>query len=112
MSPEELLAHALGLPGAWPDEPWGEGLVAKVGAAPGRIFLFPGDGTVALKLAPEDAVELRAAYPDTVDDAPYLSRRHWVRIHLPGPVPADELRQLVETSYALVVARLPRSQRP
>ena len=67
---------------------------------------------MALKLAPEDVTELRAAYPDAVGDAPYLSKRHWVRILLGGTVPDDELRELAESSYALVVRGLPRAQRP
>ncbi len=76
------------------------------------MFAFPGGGAVALKAAPEDVVELRAAYPDAVGDAPYLSRRHWVRIVLDGTLPDDELGELVEQSYALVVRGLPRAQRP
>ncbi len=54
----------------------------------------------------------RAAYPDGVGDAPYLSKRHWVRIVLDGQVPDDELRELVGRSYALVVRGLPTGQRP
>jgi len=109
---EELLALCLELPGAWPDSPWGDGVVAKVGGRPGKVFAFPGEGAVALKLAPEDGAELRAAYPEAVGDARYLSKRHWVRVALDGTVPDDELRELVEHSYALVVRGLPRAQRP
>ena len=78
----------------------------------GKVFAFPGGGAVALELAPEDGAELRAAYPDAVGDAPYLSRRHWVRIVLDGTLPDDELRELAGSSYALVVRGLPRAQRP
>ena len=112
MTREEVLQVCLALPGAWPDQPWGDGVVAKVGGPPGRVFAFPGEDAVSVKLAPEDGVELRAAYPEAVGDAPYLSRRHWVRVRLDGSVPDDELRDLLESSYALVVARLPRAQRP
>jgi predicted DNA-binding protein (MmcQ/YjbR family) len=108
----DVLALCLALPGAWPDAPWGDRTVAKVGARPGRVFAFPGDESVALKGRPEDLLELRGAYADTVLDAPYLSKKHWVRVVLDGRVPDDELRQLVRTSYDLVVARLPRAQRP
>ena len=112
MSGDEVLALCLELPGAWPDQPWGDGVVAKVGAPPGRIFAFPGTDAVSLKLAPAGGVELRAAYPEAVGDAPYLAKRHWVRVRLDGSVPDDELRELLRGSYALVVARLPRAQRP
>ena len=115
MTYDELVALALDLPGAWPDEPWGDGVVAKVGTAPGKVFAFPGPGeppSVALKVRPEEGDELRAAYPDVIGDAPYLSKRHWVRIVLDGTVPDDELAELLEQSYALVVAGLPKAQRP
>lgn len=114
MTHDELLAHCLDLPGAWPDEPWEAQVVVKVGR-PGKIFAFPGDGgeaAVSLKVRPEDRDELTGSYPGTVTDAPYLSKRHWVRIRLDGPVPDDELRDLLDTSHALVVAGLPVAQRP
>ena len=112
MTDDELLALCLELPGAWPDAPWGDGVVAKVGAPPGKVFAFPGGGAVALKAAPEDGAELRAAHPASVGDAPYLSKRHWVRVVLDGTVSDDELQELLERSYALVVRGLPRAQRP
>ena len=114
MTHDELLALCLDLPGAWPDEPWEGDVVAKVGK-PGKIFAFPGPGdpmSVSLKVAPEDRPELCAAYPDVVGDAPYLSKKHWVRVVLDGTVPDDEVRELVVNSYRLVVAALPKSQRP
>ena len=112
MDADELQAYALSLPGAWPDQPWEGDPVAKVGSSPGKIFAFPRAEHVALKVAPEDGAELRQAYPDAVGDAPYLSKRHWVRIRLDGTVPDEELRDLVDGSHALVVAGLPRAQRP
>ena len=112
MTEDDVLALCLALPGAWPDEPWGDGVVPKVGTRPGKVFAFPGAGGVAVKLPPDDALELRAAYPHAVGDAPYLSKRHWVRIALDGTVPDDELRELLAQSYALVVASLPKGQRP
>jgi predicted DNA-binding protein (MmcQ/YjbR family) len=43
---------------------------------------------------------------------PYLGRRGWNRLRLDGPIPADDLRDAVDLSYALVVAGLPRRLRP
>ncbi len=112
MNDAEVLRYCLDLPGAWPDAPWGDGEVAKVGGPPGKVFAFPGDGAVAVKGDPDDLDELRAAYPDAVGKAPYLSARHWVRVRLDGTVPEDELRELLLASYRLVVRALPRAQRP
>jgi predicted DNA-binding protein (MmcQ/YjbR family) len=115
MTYDELVALCLSMPGAWPDEPWGDGVVAKVGTAPGKVFAFPGPGDppgVALKLPPEECVELRAAYPGAVGEARYLSRKHWVQVRLDGSVAEDELVELLQTSHRLVVAALPKPQRP
>jgi predicted DNA-binding protein (MmcQ/YjbR family) len=109
---DEVLAYALEQLGAWPDSPWEDHTVAKVGPRPGKVFAFPGEDAVSLKVRPEDGAELRLAYPDAVGDAPYLSKRHWVSVRLDGTVPDEELRELLVGSYRLVVAGLPRSQRP
>ena len=44
MTHDELLAHCLSLPGAWPDQPWEDDVVAKVHT---KIFVFIGsDGSI------------------------------------------------------------------
>jgi len=109
---DELLPCPLEQLGAWPDQPWEDHTVAKVGPRPGKIFAFPGDGTVSLKVAPADGAELRLAYPVAARDAPYLSKQHWVSAALDGTVPDEELRELLVGSYRLVVAGLPKGRRP
>ena len=41
----------------------------------------------------------------------HLNKRHWNTIELDGSVPADELAELVDHSWELVVAKLPRRDR-
>lgn len=103
-----LRALALSLPGAWEDFPFGPG-DPTIKAGP-KIFAFVGSQSLTVKVDPERGEALRGAMPDLVAFAPYLSKRHWVRIALAGFDP-DELDELLAQSYDLVVASLTRAQR-
>jgi predicted DNA-binding protein (MmcQ/YjbR family) len=107
----DLVAYCLAKPGAVPDTPWEEDLVAKVG---GKIFAFLGGGGVGLKCGrdADDAAELRLRFPDTATVMPYIGRYGWNSIALDGAIEDDELRELVDASYDAVVARLPKRLRP
>ena len=111
MTHEELVAYALAQPGATPDEPWEGDLVAKVG---GKIFAFLGREGVGLKCGPDAdaAAELRDRYPEAVTVSAYIGRYGWNVVSLDGTVPDDELRELVDESYAAIVAKLPKNKRP
>ncbi len=114
MTRDEALAHCLALPGAWQDEPWEGDVVAKVGS---KIFAFLGspDGTsVGVKCgrSREDADEWPARFPDDAAVMPYLGRHGWNSLRLPGAIPDEDLREALDTSYALVVSALPKKERP
>ncbi|GAB3749230.1 MmcQ/YjbR family DNA-binding protein [Microlunatus parietis] len=112
MTRDEVLELCLSLPGAVEDYPFGDDLaVIKVG---GKIFaLLPlgGEpGTVSLKCNPALALELRDRHPGVVPGY-HLNKRHWNTIILDGSVPGDEVAELIEHSYELVVASLTRAVR-
>jgi predicted DNA-binding protein (MmcQ/YjbR family) len=113
VTPERVLSHALSLPGAWRDEPWEGDVVAKVGP---KIFAFVGgDGSgvgVKCGASREEADEWLHRYPRDASVMAYIGRYGWNTLRLDGDIPADELLEAVEASYAAVVSRLPRSQRP
>ncbi len=111
MTADEILEHCLGLPGAWADEPWGDGQVAKVGS---KIFAFPGDGSVGVKCGRtrEEADEWLARYPDDASASPYVGRFGWNVLRTDGAIPPDEVFGAIEESYDAVVASLPRRERP
>jgi predicted DNA-binding protein (MmcQ/YjbR family) len=116
MTPEELAAYALGKPGAWPDTPWENDRVAKVGPGErGKIFAFLGDGAVGVKCGPGrdgPADEWLDRYPGEASVMAYIGRNGWNTLRIDGGIPDDELREAVDTSYELVVAKLPRKLRP
>jgi predicted DNA-binding protein (MmcQ/YjbR family) len=114
MSWDDLLKHALAKPGARQDQPWDDGVVAKVG---GKIFAFLGDrsrGTVGVKCGPnrEVADEWLLRYPDDASAMAYVGRSGWNSLRIGGAIPDDELREAVDASYDAVVSRLPKRDRP
>jgi predicted DNA-binding protein (MmcQ/YjbR family) len=116
MDRDAAIEHCLGRPGAYLDNPWGpEDSVVKVG---GKIFAFLGgpDGplSIAVKNTPELIDEWRARYPQHCGPGPYLNKTLWNRVDAasPGAPDDDEVRELIDDSYALIVAALPKSKRP
>jgi predicted DNA-binding protein (MmcQ/YjbR family) len=67
-------------------------------------------GFVNLECDPELAVELRARSP-AVRPGYHANKRHWNSVDLDGSVEGDELREMIDHSYELVVNRLPRAER-
>ena len=112
MGPQEVTAHALSLPAAVEDHPFGPELdVYKV---EGRIFalLSTRDRTasVSLKCEPELALHLRHEHP-AIKPGYHLNKRHWNTVLLDGTVPDDEVLDLIDHSYERVVAGLPKAVR-
>src|SRR4051794_9585412 len=112
MNRDELVAFCLAKPGAEETYPWGEDeLVAKVG---GKAFAFIGPGTVGVKCGRNaaEAAEWRDRYPGAGTISQYVGRYRGDSGGWAGPVPDDEVRELIDGSYDAVVAALPKSRRP
>ncbi|MFN8125231.1 MAG: MmcQ/YjbR family DNA-binding protein [Candidatus Nanopelagicales bacterium] len=112
MDRDALLAFCLALPGAWEDEPWEGDVVAKVGS---KIFAFIGDGSaVGVKCGGdrEEADEWLARYPGDARSSAYIGRYGWNSLTVGGAIGDDELRDAVTDSYRVVVAALPKRERP
>jgi predicted DNA-binding protein (MmcQ/YjbR family) len=114
MTPDELRATCLSLLGAVEERPFRDPEVT-VFKAGGRIFAITRlDGEplrVSVKCDPDLAVALRDTYP-AITPGYHLNKRHWNTIVLDGSLDDAMVRNLVEDSYALIVAALPRSKRP
>jgi predicted DNA-binding protein (MmcQ/YjbR family) len=65
---------------------------------------------VNLKCEPELARHLRVSYP-AVEPGWHMNKRHWNTITIDGSLPDKLVRDMVEDSYDLVVAGLPRKVR-
>ena len=66
--------------------------------------------SVSLKCDPEWSELLRTTYA-AVRPGYHLNKKHWNTVVLDGTVPDNELDELIEHSYELVVASLPRRVR-
>ena len=112
------LGYCLAKSGAWRDEPWEGDVVAKVGPeGKGKIFAFlglhGGASSIGLKCGNREEADLWLdRYPAAATRMAYIGRYGWNTFALDGTIPDDEVRDLVDGSYARVVAALPTSQRP
>lgn len=108
-----VLKYFLRKPGASDSYPFGPGArVLKVG---GKMFGLIGEGeeplTLNLKCDPEDALALRAAYPQWVQPGYHMNKKHWNTVVVGEGLPDDVLREMIDQSYVLVVSSLPKTVR-
>lgn len=113
MDLEKLRTYLMSRPGAVEDFPFDAvTLVAKVG---GKMFALVGTDEVPLRLnlkcEPEKAVVLREYY-GAVLPGYHMNKRHWNTVVLDGSIPEVEVLSMIDDSYALVVAGLPKAKRP
>lgn len=111
----EIRAYCASKPGAEETFPFdATTLVVKV---MGKMFaLMPTDTpedqhqTINLKCEPALAEILRTTY-EAVKPGYHMNKRHWNTVTLDGSVPDDELFEMVDNSYALVVKGLTKAQK-
>ncbi|MEV5899795.1 MmcQ/YjbR family DNA-binding protein [Streptomyces sp. NPDC052127] len=113
MTPRELRALCLSFNAAVEDFPFRPEIsVFKVG---GKLFalttLDARPLTVNLKCDPDDAVRLRGEHAGLIVPGWHMNKRHWNTVTVDGELPDRLVRELVEDSYDLVVAGLPRAER-
>ena len=65
---------------------------------------------VSLKCDPEKAIALRETYP-SVRPGYHLSKKHWNTIEIDGTIADPLLKSMIDDSYSLVVAGLPKAKR-
>jgi len=98
--------------GAVEEFPFGpETSVFKVG---GKLFAITRLASrplkVSLKCEPPLAEQLRASY-DEIEPGYHLNKRHWNTVDVEGTLPSTMVRDMIEDSYDLVAASLPRRVR-
>lgn len=111
MTLEDLQAYCAKKAGVTWDTPFGpDVLVFRVmdkmfALAPITLF-----GTLNLKCDPERAIELREQY-EGITPGYHMNKQHWNTVDVTGSVPEKLIRELVDHSYELVKASLPKKMR-
>ena len=109
MNIEDFRDYCLLKPGVNEETPFGpETLVFKVG---GKIFALTNIdtfGSINLKCNPERAAELREAH-DYVRPGYHMNKKHWNTVLMGTGAPEGQLRELIDHSYELVRASLPKA---
>jgi predicted DNA-binding protein (MmcQ/YjbR family) len=109
----DWLAYCLAKPGAWRDEPWDGQVVVKVAE---RIFAFLGPAppvvSLGVKCGDREVADLwLERHPGAGRWMPHLGAGGWNSYVLDG-LTEDDVAELIDRSYELVLAKLPRSRRP
>lgn len=111
MTPEQLRTFCLDFNAATEEFPFRPEI--SVFKVRGKMFalstLDAAPLTINLKCDPDDAVRLREEYP-AIAPGYHMNKRHWNTVTV-GELPDRMVRELIEDSYDLVVAGLPRAER-
>jgi predicted DNA-binding protein (MmcQ/YjbR family) len=112
MTSKALRRICLAFPGATEDFPFSPG--TSVFKVAGKVFAITALDDrplkISLKCEPALAEQLRDSYPQ-IAPGYHLNKRHWNTVTIDGALPDRMVRDLVEDSYDLVVAGLPRAER-
>ncbi|MBB4078668.1 putative DNA-binding protein (MmcQ/YjbR family) [Lewinella aquimaris] len=109
-----FLTYCLAKPGVTETLPFGpDTLVMKVA---GKMFALTGldetDFRLNLKCDPERSLQLRDRYPDVIIPGWHMNKKHWNTVYVEqGGLPDSLVTELIDHSYALVVASLPKKTR-
>ncbi len=82
----------------------------------GKVFALLAQGKISehywlnLKCDPDEAAALRDIFP-SVTPGYHMDKKHWNTVILDNTVPAGEIERMIENSYWLVVAKLPKKIR-
>jgi predicted DNA-binding protein (MmcQ/YjbR family) len=104
MNVDSIREYCLSFPQATEKLQWGDALCFKVSE---KMFAVLGldNPRVSFKCAPETFVELIER--EHIQPSPYLGRYKWVMLDRLDAVGWNELRQLIQTSYEMVSAKVP-----
>ena len=107
MNIETIREYILQKPDVTEGFPFGEDvLVFKVN---GKMFFLTGLDRSPLqfnvKCDPDNAIQLREEYPDSVLPGYHMNKLNWNTVVVDGRISAKQLKQMIDDSYALVAPK-------
>jgi predicted DNA-binding protein (MmcQ/YjbR family) len=107
MNIEEIREFCLSLPHTTEDVKWGKDLTFCIGEKMFAVVTLEKLEKTAMsfKCTPEKFAELIER--EGIFPAPYVARYHWVSLERFDALKADELKNLVRSSYKMVWEKLP-----
>ena len=112
MNGEQARSYFLSLPEALEDFPFSSDTpVFKIKS---KMFGFlrykEGVGHLNLKCNPEEAMVIRDIF-EAVLPGYHMNKEHWNTVILNGSIPTEEIENMIDTSYSLVVKNLRKIDR-
>jgi predicted DNA-binding protein (MmcQ/YjbR family) len=106
---ELVQTYCLSKPYTQETYPFGqEPLVVKVG---GKMFALISPDSVSLKCDPAIALNLREQNPEAIKPGYHLNKKHWNTIMFGPIISEEEIQDMIDHSYELVVRGLTKAQR-
>lgn len=110
---EQIIAYCLSKPGAYLDFPFGPDVtIIKVRKRIfAQVFYLKGKPMATFNCDRMTGEFYRAVYPDTVTrgyHCPPIQQPYFNTIKLDGIVPDDEIKLMINHSYAVVTSKLPK----
>jgi predicted DNA-binding protein (MmcQ/YjbR family) len=108
MNVDSIRTYCLSFPHATENLQWGDDLCFKIA---GKIFsiISLDNPQLCFKCTPETFAELIEL--EDVHPAPYVGRYKWVMLDRLDAVSWNELQELIQQSYEMVVAKAPKTGR-
>ncbi|MCK4753989.1 MAG: MmcQ/YjbR family DNA-binding protein [Calditrichia bacterium] len=112
MNLEKIRKYLLSKPETTEELPFGpEALVFKVAGKMFALIAWEQDPIyISMKCDPERAVALREIYP-AIKAAYHFNKTHWNMVYVDGTLTDDQVTELIDHSYDLVVKNLKKSDR-
>ena len=112
MSLEELRKYLLAKKGTTEELPFGpDALVFKVAGKMYALIAWEQNPIyISMKCDPDRAISLRKSY-EAIKPAYHFNKIHWNMVYIDGTLSQDQITDLIDHSYELVVNKLNNSER-